>query len=138
MACRHLILLFLLLILIIESTSKELDNNHNIVLIGETGVGKSTIANVLLGFDHLSQSDNDCFKVSHKFQIKSQTKRSCMKKNRFLGKEEYPQVTVVDTPGFNSGLEMENAYKDIMAFLLLHNLQVTEHFYAFDSLHKYL
>ncbi|XP_059095761.1 uncharacterized protein LOC131890438 [Tigriopus californicus] len=72
------------------------------VMLGQQGVGKSSLANTLLGFDNLA-SFNDKklrkklpFKIGH--GLRSKTKVTTFSTGRFVGTG--PNITVVDTPGF--------------------------------------
>jgi hypothetical protein len=72
-------------------------------LKGSTGVGKSSLANVLLGRDRNYMGDgfaDGCFKV-YGLNINSNpvTKKTCEDHGHFLGDERNPIITVIDTPG---------------------------------------
>ena len=80
-----------------------------IVILGALGVGKSSLANVLLGRDKNydgGRFPHGCFKVyglqSNKTSV---TKKTCHDSGRYLGRGNF--VTVVDTPGFGNNLQEE-------------------------------
>ena len=75
------------------------------VMLGQQGVGKSSIANSLLGYDNLaevgkkkSKRKDLPFAVGH--GLKSKTRMTSFSTGNFLGKPGSPNITVVDTPGF--------------------------------------
>lgn len=76
-----------------------------IVILGGTGVGKSSLANVLMGRDKNydgSGYSNGCFKVSsnvNRLDSISITEKTCQSQGYFLGNKSLP-FTVIDTPGF--------------------------------------
>ena len=83
------------------------------IFLGGTGVGKSSLANVLLGRDKNFAGigfQHGCFKVYglHHDQT-SVTKKTCHDQGRFLGNTSKPTITVVDTPGFGNDLIEEEA-----------------------------
>ena len=74
-------------------------------MLGQQGVGKSSIANSLLGFDNLAEVGKKKknrlelpFAVGH--GLKSKTKMTSFSTGQFLGNPLSPNITVVDTPGF--------------------------------------
>ena len=74
-------------------------------MLGQQGVGKSSIANSLLGFDNLAEVGKKKknrlelpFAVGH--GLKSKTKLTSFSTGQFLGNPLSPNITVVDTPGF--------------------------------------
>ena len=74
-------------------------------MLGQQGVGKSSIANSLLGFDNLAEVGKKKknrlelpFAVGH--GLKSKTKMTSFSTGQFLGNPFSPNITVVDTPGF--------------------------------------
>ena len=72
-----------------------------IVILGATGVGKSSLANVLVGRDKNYNGrsfNNGCFKVST--GLDSITKRTCADQGYWLGNTTGQLFTVIDTPGF--------------------------------------
>ena len=75
-----------------------------IVILGGTGVGKSSLANVLLGRDRSfngSEFQDGCFRVSPDI-TSGTTKKTCPDSGHWLGLENNPEVTIIDTPGFGS------------------------------------
>ena len=75
------------------------------VMLGQQGVGKSSIANSLLGFDNLAEVGKKKkdrtelpFAVGH--GLKSKTRMTSFSTGNFLGNPLSPNITVVDTPGF--------------------------------------
>lgn len=82
-----------------------------IVILGATGVGKSSLANVLMGRDKNYNGigfEAGCFKV---FGLQSDetsvTKKTCHDEGHFLGNMSRPIFTVIDTPGFGNNLVEE-------------------------------
>lgn len=93
-----------------------------IVLIGETGVGKSTIGNLFLGKEIFETGSSS----------RSVTQKTTFEKGKYLGKPSEQEILVVDTQGYNDpdGKDKENAaqmietiksLKSVHAFLLVFN-----------------
>jgi GTPase SAR1 family protein len=79
-----------------------------IVVLGATGVGKSSLANVLLGRDKNFDGggrENGCFKV--RSTSLSVTRATCADRAYYLGNTSMPEVTVIDTPGFGQDRDEE-------------------------------
>ena len=93
-----------------------------IFFIGATGVGKSSLGNVLLGRDKNFNGigfDHGCFKVfglGH--DQTSVTKNTCHDTGHYLGNITKPIFTVVDTPGFGNDLVEEEATIDSLVNVL--------------------
>lgn len=90
-----------------------------IVILGATGVGKSSLANVLLGrnktYDGANYT-NGCFKVLAGLQ--SITKATCAERGYWLGEANGAQFTVIDTPGFGDDLlKEEKTIEDLVNVL---------------------
>jgi len=107
------------------SQCEDMVTNHDMypcprfVIIGPTGAGKSSLANVLLGRDKEFQNpaeDKKCFTVGA-FANDSKdgvTQETCHETGSWLGRGLH-QVTVVDTPGFGVELKEE---EDIISGLV--------------------
>jgi len=90
-----------------------------IVVLGATGVGKSSLANVLLGRDKNYQGygfQDGCFKVST--GLDSITKATCADQGYWLGDADRQRFTVIDTPGFGDRLvEEEKTIENLVKML---------------------
>lgn len=104
--------------------SKSVPNQNQypdprIIIIGATGVGKSSLGNVLLGRDRNFNGTNhkhNCFKVmgltNHQSSV---TKKTCPDTGNWLGDPQNPRVTIIDTPGFgNDLLEEEETINNLV------------------------
>jgi len=80
-----------------------------IVVLGATGVGKSSLANVLVGRDknyNGGRFRKGCFKVAATKEVV--TKETCADRGYWLGDTgDGPSFTVIDTPGFGDQLVEE-------------------------------
>lgn len=82
-----------------------------LVVLGSTGVGKSSLANVLVGRPHNYNGGkyrSGCFKVQS--VAEAVTKATCADKNHWLGNNSAPRFTVIDTPGFGEAIREESIH----------------------------
>ena len=80
-----------------------------IIIIGETGAGKSSLANSLLGRDPQYDGagfDGGCFKVGWG-DGQVITTETCHDTGYWLNDSSKPKVTILDTPGFGDNMESE-------------------------------
>jgi len=107
----------------ISTNADELEKgvlaSPRIVVLGATGVGKSSLANVLLGRDKNYDGRlfrNGCFMVSS--GLDSITKDTCADQGYWLGDNNTRMFTVVDTPGFGDSLvEEEKTIENLVTTL---------------------
>ena len=94
----------------VRVTNEERFPSPRIVILGAMGVGKSSLANALVGRSEIydgSGFDDGCFKVMGLHNGGSVTKRTCTDTGRWLGNPSGESFTVVDTPGFGDELAKE-------------------------------
>ena len=91
-----------------------------VALLGNIGVGKSSLGNVLLGRDRNYQGHGfqlGCFDVGR--SDTSRTQYPCMDTGFLLGNKTGPKITIIDTPGFGGGQEEDDRHsKSITDFLM--------------------
>lgn len=95
-----------------------------IVVLGSTGVGKSSLANVLVGRSHKYQGANfreGCFKV--KSGSEAVTKQTCADQAHFLGNSSYAKFTVIDTPGFGESIRDERLHVQTLVKRFKHDFK---------------
>lgn len=103
-----------------------------IVIMGAKGVGKSSLANVLLGRDKNFKGDgytDGCFNVTTGYGFTSMgTQKPCFECNNLLNKPDMPVVTVIDTPGFGDILEDDSPAIQSLVEILRDELKSVEVF----------
>jgi len=89
-----------------RDTNEDRFPSPRIVILGATGVGKSSLANVLLGRDRNYNGrgySNGCFKVAG--GLDTITKDTCAETGYWMGHtRDGERFTVIDTPGFGDKL----------------------------------
>jgi GTP-binding protein EngB required for normal cell division len=104
------------------SQAVEKEQIKKFVIIGAAGVGKSSLANVLLGRSKNYQGypfENGCFSVGPQIHPeKARTSAPCSDIGYLLGNESREQIMVVDTPGLGMPKkEDEKSINQIVAYL---------------------
>jgi len=102
-----------------------------IVILGTAGVGKSSLANILIGRDKNYKNPNnseECFSVGFKPKPGNAglTQHSCIANGPWLGKGS--NITVVDTPGFGVNVEEEENTVEDLVKVLRDNLKFVDVF----------
>ena len=90
-----------------QQTLSDANKGIVVVLLGCTGDGKSSLGNVLLGFEPNDQENG--FKTSA--GLRSCTDGTYHITGKWFGMEEKPTITVVDTPGFSDGEGRDNEHR---------------------------
>merc|ERR1719192_887848 len=82
--------------------------NPRLIILGATGSGKSSLANVLLGRPHSYTGDSDaafgCFVADHGSD--AFTKDTCARAGSWDGDDGKP-VTIIDTPGLGDDVQSD-------------------------------
>jgi len=106
-------------------TNEDVYPSPRIIIIGGSGVGKSSLANVLLGRDREYNGtgfQHGCFEASlgdgHVV-----TTETCADKGHWLGNASNPKVTIIDTPGFGDNLVSEKNTIDGLVDALKHEIK---------------
>ena len=120
----HIVFLVMIICAVFAIEAKVVDSSRlpspKIIILGPTGVGKSSLANVLLGRSRIAQGEGHtggCFKVHGlDHEQTSTTKETCYDTGYYLGKTDNgSKVTVIDTPGFgNDIVEEEKTIKSLV------------------------
>ena len=124
-----------------EITNNEQWASPRIVILGETGVGKSTIARLLLtGKIYNSDLSNfttkdGCLESTAETTASSHTKDTCTNEGQLfnndlnvLGDISPTNITVVDTPGFGAEDEEETKTMNSLVNELKYNVQFVHAF----------
>jgi len=134
----------------LQSVAEAQFPSPRIILLGSTGSGKSSLANVLLGRPHDFKAENDfdgsqCFVAGEGTQ--GVTRNTCAETGRWDGDDEKP-VTVIDTPGFGDDVEsdretveqlvkfLKEEIKQVNAFVILFNGQSPRFTHGLKSMIK--
>ena len=101
-------------------TNEDVYPSPRILIIGETGAGKSSLANALLGRD--PQYDGRCFPHGC-FKVgwgtgEIITTKTCSDKGHWLNNSSQPEVTIIDTPGFGDKMKSEQKTIDGLVSVL--------------------
>jgi predicted GTPase len=80
----------------------------NIILLGKTGSGKSTVGNVLSAKKEFEESPN----------LDSCTKNCKIVENHLFGNPNFPKVKIIDTPGFMDSTGQDNNTVDAIMEML--------------------
>lgn len=108
-------------------TNEDEYPSPRIMMLGETGVGKSSLANVLMGRDKnddgsgYSRPGLGCFKSDQPWDGEIVTTKTCSDTGHYLGNHSNPRVTIIDTPGFgDANLAEAETIDDLVFFLRDH------------------
>eukprot|EP00092_Neocalanus_flemingeri_P014716 GFUD01015879.1.p1 GENE.GFUD01015879.1~~GFUD01015879.1.p1 ORF type:complete len:459 (-),score=122.68 GFUD01015879.1:353-1729(-) len=104
---------------VITTSNESRYPSPRVVILGATGVGKSSLANVMVGRDKNYEGTNfrnGCFKVST--GLDSITKQTCADQGYWLGDASKQRFTIIDTPGFGDKLlEEEKTIENLVKTL---------------------
>lgn len=102
-------------------------------MLGGAGVGKSTLANALLGRPKNYKNDEGkrCFE-SGKSKVGGLTRDACANQGHFLGNETLPELTIIDTPGLGMLSQEEERSID----QIVDTLKKVEYVHTFAMLFK--
>lgn len=98
----------------VKVTNEDDYASPRIIILGATGVGKSSLANVLRGRDKNwpgNDPETGCFRVwGLEHRTTAITRATCQSQERWLGTGD--MFTIIDTPGFGDSLENEESHID--------------------------
>ena len=84
-------------------------SSPRIIILGATGVGKSSLANILMGRDKNFDGNGfpgGCFEVLGLNNMgESVTKEVCEDQGQWMGNHTMPKFTIIDTPGLVTAIK---------------------------------
>ena len=119
----------------VEVTNEDKYPSPRIIILGQTGVGKSSVANVLVGrahnYDGGSNTDG-CFAVAD--GTDPTTTKTCANVGDWLGDPKNDKVTVIDTPGLGDESDEDQKTINELAKALKNDIKFVHVFLlAFDN-----